>query len=252
MASRADLKIGLLGELVVRRPDGSLVERAEWSTGKTMDLLRIVALSGNQGVRRSCLTDRLWPHAGRDRGLASLRTAKSQIRRATGMACLVRQGDAIRLVGAWVDVAVFLAEAKRVHSLARDGLHSRAVDLALAADRHYRGDFRAHDDESAWARSERDNLRETRKTMSGQAADSALAIGDLHRALAFADTAARIDPMYETACRARMTAYARLGEVGSALRVYEALRAGLADEMGADPSALTQELHLRLLRADAT
>ncbi len=45
-----------------------------------------------------------------------------------------------------------------------------------------------------------------------------------------------------------MRAHAELGEIGSALRVFEAYRARLAEELGADPSPQTTQLHLRLLR----
>jgi DNA-binding SARP family transcriptional activator len=45
-----------------------------------------------------------------------------------------------------------------------------------------------------------------------------------------------------------MQAYAELGEVGSALRVFETYRSHLAEELGADPSPQTRELHLKLLR----
>jgi DNA-binding SARP family transcriptional activator len=250
MTAAADLRITILGEFEVRRPDGTVVGRDEWRTGKTMDLLRILALSNGRYVRRTTLAQRLWPNVSQDRARASLRTAGSQIRRATGTNCLVGQGDGILLEGAWVDAIVFLNDARHVHALARAGRHSRALDLTRAAERLYGGDFRAHEDESPWARAERDDLKRARKAMLCQAAESALAIDDFHHAAGFAETAVRIDPASEAARRALMLAYAELGEVGSALGVFEDLRAHLAEELGVDPSAQTKALHLRLLRGD--
>jgi len=41
-----------------------------------------------------------------------------------------------------------------------------------------------------------------------------------------------------------------MGSRAEALRAYERLRERLADDLGADPSLETQELHLAILRAD--
>jgi DNA-binding SARP family transcriptional activator len=48
-----------------------------------------------------------------------------------------------------------------------------------------------------------------------------------------------------------MRAHAALGEIGSALRAFEACRTHLVEELGVDPSAQTQALHLRLLRGES-
>lgn len=248
MTARPDLRIKLLGELRVRRPDGTYVERAEWRTGKTMDLLRLLALNNGRSVRLTSITEKLWPSSSPERSRASLRTAGSQIRRATGANCIVRQGERILLAGAWVDAIMFLTDARRVHALARAGRHTRAVDLTRAAERLYEDDFHAHDDESPWARAERNHLKVTRRAMLCQAAESAIDLGDHEVAADLAAIAVRIDPASEAAHRALMRSYAELGEVGSALRVFEGLRSHLADELGADPSEQTRELHLRLLR----
>ncbi|WP_193608502.1 AfsR/SARP family transcriptional regulator [Nocardioides lijunqiniae] len=250
MTSRTEIKIEVLGELVVRRRDGTVVGHDEWRTGQTRDLLRLLALSNGRRLRRSSIAEQLWPHVAPERARASLRTAGSQIRRAIGSDCLIRHGDGFLLQGAWVDVVMFEEDVRRVHSLARAGRHSRALGLAQAAERLYRGDFHAHDDESSWARTEREHLRHARLVMLCEAAESAIAIGDFACAVSLADTAAAIDPTSEAARRALMVGHAGLGEVGSALRVFEELRAHLADELGADPSLQTRELHLRLLRGD--
>ena len=248
MTSRPDLRINLLGEFQVRRHDGTVVGRDEWRTGKTMDLLRILALSKGRPVRLTWVTERLWPNVGQDRARASLRTAASQIRRATGASCLVRQSDGIKLEGAWVDAIAFRNDARRVHALALAARHSRAVDLTRAAERLYADDFHAHDDESPWAWTEREHLRRCRGAMLSRAAESAITLGDFRSALGFAGTAVGIDATSEAAHRAQMRSYAGLGETASALRSFEGLRTHLAHEMGASPSLETRELHLQLLR----
>ena len=250
MPPQRDIRIGLLGDLEVRRIDGTVVGWHEWRTGKTMDLLRILALNNGRPVRMSSVIDKLWPHVGLDRARASIRTAASRIRGAIGVNCIVRQNENLLLRGAWVDAIRFRDDSRFVHLAAHAGRHDRVVDLSRAAERHYRGDFHAHNDESPWARAERDHLRHLRRTMLCEAADAALALGQPDDAMEFAASAVKIDPTSEAANRALMRSYAALGETAEALRAFEACRSHLAEELGADPSPETQELHLRLLRVE--
>jgi SARP family transcriptional regulator, regulator of embCAB operon len=85
--------------------------------------------------------------------------------------------------------------------------------------------------------------------MLTEAAEAALATGVPREALDFAKTAVALDPTSEAAHRSLMRAHADLGEIGGALRVFESYRAHLAEELGADPSPQTLELHVQLLRA---
>ena len=245
------LRVRLLGDLCVQRPDGTIVRYDEWSTGKTADLLRILALNNGRAVRVTSVIDKLWPNVGLDRARASLRTAGSQIRRATGVNCIVRQGVGVMLQGAWVDATLFLHDARLVQFAAQARRHTRVLDLTRAAERLYRGDFHAHDDDSPWARSEREYLEGSRRGILCAAAESAIALDRYDEAVALAETVIRIDRSSEAAHRALMRAHAAMGEIGSALRAFEACRAHLAEELGADPSAQTRALHLQLLRGES-
>ncbi len=251
MHARAQLRIRLLGTLEVRRADGSLVGCDEWRTGKTTDLLRILALNNGRAVRVTSVLDKLWPNVSPDRARASLRTAGSQIRQTTNTNCVVRQNGGLLLTGAWVDAILFLTDARRVHVAAQAARHRRALDLARAAERLYRGDFHAHNDESPWAQAEREHLRQCRRGMLYDAAEAAIALGQYHDAAELASKAVELDRSSEGAHRALMRAHAELGEIGSAMRVYEECRSHLAEELGVDPSSQTQALHLRLLRGES-
>jgi DNA-binding SARP family transcriptional activator len=215
-----------------------------------MDLLRILALNNGRPVRMSSVIDKLWPNVGLDRARASVRTAASHIRHAIGVNCIGRQNESLLLQGAWVDANRFQDDARFVHMAAQAGRHERVVDLSRAAERHYRGNFHAHHDDSPWARAERDHLLHTRRTMLVEAANAAIALGQHDDAVEFASNAVLIDPTSEAAHRALMLGYAELGEIASALRAFEACRTHLAEELGADPSAQTRALHLRLLRGE--
>ena len=249
MEDEQQIRVRLLGDLEVTGPDGSVVDPHLWRTSKTMDLLRLLALANGQVVRTDTLLDRLWPHSTVDRGRASLRTASSQVRRAVDAPCVVRRPDGLALEGAWVDTQAFLAGARRVQQAVRGGRHADVVALAASTDELYRGDFHAHDDDSDWARAEREHLARVRQEMLTEAALAALELQSFRDALDFAGTVVELDRTAETAHRALMRAHAGLGEIGSALKVFEAYRAHLAEELGADPSRQTLDLHLRLLRS---
>jgi DNA-binding SARP family transcriptional activator len=251
MQAHTDIRIHLLGELQVLRPDGSVVAADDWRTGKTMDLLRLLALSDGRPVRPDALIDKLWPNTSLDRARASLRTACSHIRRAVQTNCVVRELQGLVLQDAWVDAVEFVDHARRVQAAAFDAEHAQVLALARSAERFYRDTFHAFDDDSEWARTERDHLERTRHEMLCAAAAAALELQLFREAADFASCAARSDHTSETAHRHLMRAHAGLGEVGGALRVYESYRTHLVEELGAEPSPQTRELHLQLLHGTA-
>jgi len=239
----------MLGILRVRRADGSDVLSDEWRTSKTRDLLRLLALADAQPVRVSSLLEKLWPdatdHASRNR----LRTAASQIRRTLrDPTCLVRESDSLRLQHVTVDVTTFRAMAQRAHLASRIGASSEVLDSARTAQLLYGGDFHADDDDSDWAVEERSHLRKFHQDLLCDAAVAALDLGLFREARDLASRTVQLDPTSETAHRALMQSHAELGEVATALRVFETYRTHLAEELGVDPSPQTLDLHLRLLR----
>lgn len=250
MPPPTEIRIRLLGTFEALRPDGTVVASHQWRTGKSIDLLRILALSNGRPVHLTGVVDKLWPGVSMERARASLRTAASHVRRALGVNCVQRQNGSLVLTGATVDVVEFQEGARLAQLAARAGDHRGALDLAERAEGLYTGDFHAHNDASEWAVAERNQLRRTRQVMLCAAADAAIALGSYPVARDLAEKAVGIDRSSETANRALMVAYAGLGETASALRVFESCRTHLAEELGADPSAQTQALHLRVLRGD--
>lgn len=242
------IRIKLLGDFEVIRPDGTRVQPHEWRTGKTTDLLRLLALKNGRPVRQARLVERLWPDVSADRGRASLRTAASQLRRVIGQNCVKRQPGSLVLTGAWVDVSQFLANAQRAHSAALTEDHVRTLCLTQSAEGVYGGTFHAFDDDSAWAQAERDAITPVRVEMLCDAAVAALELRLPRPALDHASAAVRMDPGSDRGHRALMRAYAEVGELGNALRAFENYRTYLADELGADPSPQTRALHMALLR----
>jgi DNA-binding SARP family transcriptional activator len=249
MSDSGQIRIRVLGNLGAHRSDGTEVHADEWRTGKTRDLVRLLALADPSPVRVPSLLEKLWPDAGVAVSRNRLRTAASQIRRTLRDShCLVRESDALRLQNVWVDVTAFRRLAARAHLAARSGASSEVLDCARAAQRLYQGDFQAHDDDSDWAVEERAHLQRRLQEMLCEAAEAALDLGLFREALDLATSTVQLEPTSETGHRVLMQAQAELGEFAKALRVFETYRSGLADELGVDPSPQTQELYLRILR----
>lgn len=243
-------EVSMLGTLIVRRSDGTVVEPGSWRTGKTADLVRLLALGAGQPVPIDRLLSVLWPKSDPQRGRASLRTAVAQVRQVLGRDCIERSLAGLRLVDTWVDVAAFRALAAEVRRLMGSGELSRVEAIAREADVLYRGDLVAHDDGADWAQIERRSLADAHQVLLCDAADAILACGAAQDAIDFASRALALDPFCERACRVLMRGFAEIGESSRALREYERRRLLLAEELGVDPSPQTRALHLELLCAD--
>jgi len=241
------LEIRLLGGLRVRRSDGTPVALAEWRTGKTADLLRLLALSVGQPVRCETLLDSLWPDVDDKRGRASLRTAVSQVRRTLGSDCIQRRLDGLVLTNAWVDVEAIRVIVAEVSACRRAGDHGRAVSMARAGIGLWLGEFAAHDTDADWAREARDSIAGLRRTLLADAAESAVEVAWMREAIHLGQLAIESDPFCEQAHRALMLAYAGLGETARAVEVFTDLRERLADEFGVDPSRQTDAAYRSIL-----
>ncbi|MDO3395771.1 BTAD domain-containing putative transcriptional regulator [Nocardioides cremeus] len=245
-------RIRLLDDLFVVRADGTPVHPADWRTGKTMDLLRMLALHVERPVRVESIIERLWPDASRERGRGSLRTAVSEVRRQLGdKESVVRIHDSLVLTGVWVDVAAFEQVAGRVRAMREQARPSEGAMAAMDARDLYRDDLRAYDDDADWVRAERERLRLLRQDLLTDAAECAVAIGCHREAATLAKSALHFEPTSEIAVRTLMTALSELGDVARALRVYADFRACLVDDLGVEPSHQTRGLHLRLLRGES-
>src|SRR4051794_36296516 len=95
------IEVRMFGRLFVRRSNGEVVHPDEWSTGKTADLLRLLALNGNRPVSVQSLINNLWPDVEEDKAKASLRTAASRVRQVLGEPCIERRLGGLILRNSW-------------------------------------------------------------------------------------------------------------------------------------------------------
>ncbi len=247
MESTDRIEIRLLGPLHVRRADSSVVEPGAWRTGKTLDLLRLLAFDADQPVSVPSLLEKLWPDVDEAHGRASLRTAASQLRRALRSDCIERRLGGLVLRHAWVDATAFRSLALEAKSALRERRLARVVALTREAEALYVSDFTAHDDGSGWALEARESLAAVRRALLVDAAECAVELHWMRDGVELASKALAVDPCSERAHRVLMQAYAGLGETEQALRAFERCRQMLAEDLGADPSAQTRAIHMQVL-----
>ncbi|GAB2856687.1 hypothetical protein GCM10027026_03140 [Myroides odoratimimus subsp. xuanwuensis] len=242
------VRIFLLGDFVILRPDGTPIPDHEWRTAKNRDLLRLLALHSGAPVSVAGIVDKLWGDTRGDRARASLGTAISHLRRTLGPSCVMRRGDTITLERAWVDVTSFEKTALAVQKACSRSDFTTAVALAQSGDYLHVGEFRASDDDTGWGEAVRASLAALEGEFALNVAEAALALHECGVALDHARAAVELNPADEPAHRALMRAYAGLGEIGAAVRAFETYRDYVADETHAAPTAQTLDLYLELLR----
>lgn len=241
------IEIRLLGRLYVRRANGEIVDASEWSTAKATDLLRLLALDVGTTVNAIGLIEKLWPGVDEEKAMSSLRTAASHIRKVVGSNCIERHLGGLILNNCWVDVAAYRALVVDASTAMRSRDFVKVVTVAREAESLYAADFRAHDDDSFWASEARDGLKTSRQTLIADAGEAAAHLGWWRDAIEFSRLAIVDDPCFERPHRTLMRAHAGLGETEMALRAFEHCRRSLSDELGADPSPQTSDLHIRIL-----
>ncbi len=79
------------------------------------------------------------------------------------------------------------------------------------------------------------------------AAQCCVSEGSHREALLYASALLLVDPTIERAYRSMMRAHAELGELGSALRVFERYRRYLSADWGTGPSAETSALRREII-----
>jgi DNA-binding SARP family transcriptional activator len=217
---------------------------------KGRQLLKLLAARRDRATPVDEVAEALWPGEPPARFEQNVASLVSRLRGVLGAGAIAGDRNGYRL-GTGVDVDLEQASRLSVESASRlaqgepalaVAAASRAVAM-LSSGEALEGEPDApwvDDVRTAAGRQLRDALRcEWR---------AALAAGDLETARASASVALEADPLDEQAVRALMTAHHRAGNDAAALQAYEALREALADELGADPSPETREVHLTVLR----
>jgi DNA-binding SARP family transcriptional activator len=250
----ARARVRLIGTFAVAR-DASPISGPDLGSRKARLLLMLLAVERAHTVPAGRIVEVLWGDSPPARPAENVATYVSRLRRALGAGVVLGGRHGYRL-GHPPAVEVDLDDVGRWTDEAERRLAASEPALAVAAAARAR-DVLGHgavlEDEPAaeWARPARDEHAELTRRARRILAEAALATGEAALAVLAAGDAVSDDPYDEPARRALMRAHVAGGEPARALAAYAALRDVLGAELGADPAAETQALHLAVLREEA-
>lgn len=245
-------RLYLTGGLAVER-NGALADPAPLLGRQAALVLTALAWRPGTAVARDDLAALLWEHGQPPSSWeTAVATVVSGLRQALADSALVIDSSwrAYRLTARdgelWVDVDA----ARRALHQAEGAVHGDRMQEVYAwtgVVTSIAGRTLLAGIDGDWPAQRRRELTELRIRGLDCAARFCRWNGEHSAAVAHARTMLELDPLREPSQRALMEAQLAAGDRASALRTYERCRRLLAEQLGTDPSAETQSLHLRLL-----
>jgi predicted ATPase/DNA-binding SARP family transcriptional activator len=229
------VRVALLGPFEVQNDTGDCLPVAGT---RLRDLIARLALAGGRPVSTSALAEAVWGDDPPADLANALQTLVSRARRALGGAAAVEQSAA----GYGLAVMPDDVDALRFERLAAAGDVEEALGL-------WRGP--ALDDVGDFAAPYALRLTELRLGATVGWLARELEAGRAAGHVAELEALAAENPLNEEVTALLMRALAAVGRQAEALAAYESLRARLADELGIDPGAPVQAVHLAVLRGKA-
>ena len=242
-------RIQLCGRLSVEIDGVQLSERLR---GRQVPLLlAYLVLNRSRHVGRDELIDALWPEAPPVSQDAALRTLLSRLRSSLGSSALAGRDELILALPepVWIDVEAAAAEVAHALDALERGDARRAWALAqVPLNIASRGLLPGA--QATWLEAPRRELEDVRQQALEVIGRAGLVMGgtQLQSAERAARTLIETEPYRESGYVLLMEALAARGNVAEALRVFDALRTLLRDELGTNPSAEAIAAHERLLR----
>lgn len=200
---------------------------------------RVLALLGLRGHQsRTVLAGLLWPDSPEARARASLRTSLMRIRQRLGAAISVRRDDVGLSEGFTVDVATLRFTLDRIEDDGREVASDPVPALQILREPDLLVGW--YDD---WVLAERERLRHRRVRALETLALASLDAGRAPESISFAEEAAKLEPLLESAVTLHVRALLHDGDLTAALTEYRAFRQRLDAELGVSPpQALTHLL----------
>jgi len=245
------LRVCLLGVPKVLFGDREISDKA-WGLKRAKKLFCYLALLGEKGLPRDEVIEAFWPKAGPKKGLDSLYSSLTAIRKALKAEAGV-EGQVVSLeegrcgLDPKVEVCLDVAEFE---SLLRKGKQRKEEDqrkatqkaLSLVRGRFCEGWY------DSWVVEAERSVSEKHLEALKAFGMACLQDGKLEQSIACLEKALALDNLHEETCRNLMTAYARAGKKKALLETYANLKARLKKELGAEPEPKTVELYEKLIR----
>jgi DNA-binding SARP family transcriptional activator len=218
-----------MGTLELHGRDGTVALPAS-----SQRLLAFAALRGKP-LARTYVAGHLWLDSTEQRAAASLRSALWRLNRAAGEVVWA-SGRELGLCE-WVDVDVRAASAAAQEVLRGRGRVRAELAAALIDSDDVLPDW--YDD---WVDTERERFRQIRLQALERLCERLTAERRFGEALGAGVAALRAEPLRESAHRVMIGLHLAQGNLGEAVRQYEACERLMTDELGVKPSPETSQL----------
>jgi DNA-binding SARP family transcriptional activator len=252
-ASLPPLRFTVLGSFTVTRGSWRL-EEGGWGRPIDARLVRFLLARLDEPVAEDLVFEALWPGLGVSSARRSLQVAVSRVRRLLdppgAEASLIHSAErTYRLTLGERDGV----DAEEFRAAADAAMATRGEDRRLLLERArslWSGEPLPEERYSDWATSYRERLADRHVAVLTALIEHSLASGDHLEAGDAARELVDLDPLNEGGHRALMTAFARSGRRGHALRQYLECRRALVDSLGVEPSEETSRLQSRVLAGE--
>jgi DNA-binding SARP family transcriptional activator len=246
------IRIKLFGPTVV---EGNGVRRsaADLGGGKPRQILEMLALEPGTPVSKDLLAERLWEGQPPPSYIATLESYICVLRRRLDLGRGKTAALATTHSGYVLDPEQVEVDVAKAHALLADAPDGAAASPArvLQALELITGTLLINEPYATWANQEREAFAAQLSTACTQAARRASVQGDASTALRLARVAVHQSHFSEAAWQELMRALWRSGERSEALRAYADLRAGMLDELGVEPGAVSRRLYVAILRGSS-
>ncbi|HVQ88202.1 MAG TPA: BTAD domain-containing putative transcriptional regulator, partial [Actinomycetes bacterium] len=241
----------ILGPVEVR--DGS--ELVELRGAQLQTLLVRLAVDAGKLVSVGALSEALWGDDSPQSSLNALQSLVSRLRRSLPSASIVQSrpgGYVLAVDRADVDALEFADLVRQGRQKLQSGDPAAASVLLHEALDLWRGDPMPELRESSFGEEMAAGLEKAHRSAVEDRLDADVALHRGPDVLAELQALADADPYSERVAGLLMQALFDAGRQAEALERYEHMRGQLAERLGVDPSPALQEIHLRLLRGEAS
>jgi DNA-binding SARP family transcriptional activator len=250
------LAVQTLGGFRLRRGEAP-VEEKDLEGHQPQLLLKALVARGAAGVPKDLLIEDLWPDGSPPVTEKNFKVNLHRLRKALepglsqefGSSYVHLKANLISLDPELVrvDVDDFLSLIKEGAKREERGEAKGALASYSQAAEIYGGDFLAEELYLPWAAARREELKGKFVDLLYRLAGLYEKQGTLSKASDCLRRLIQTDPLAETACQKLMLLYARRGMRSAALRVYEALKKVLQEELAAEPDQVTTAIYQKIL-----
>jgi DNA-binding SARP family transcriptional activator/tetratricopeptide (TPR) repeat protein len=236
------LRVRVLGGFAVEG-----IEERALGTRKARLLLKRLAVASGRPVAPGDLAIAVWGDDLPQKPNDQLSVLVSRLRSVLGAERLPRTDAGYQLCADSFDLVELERRANEVAERLASGERGSALAAAQGALTLAAGGLLPEED-APWVDEARPAAQRVVARARLLAAEAALAAGEVGAARAAARGLLDTDPYDEAALRALMRADAMSGQSGAALALYAGFRQRLAEDLGVDPAAETEQLHTAILR----